>query len=319
MLIECNDLTVRFRIDDDELVAVQDLSFELGEKECLGIVGESGSGKSQLVLAMLGLLATNGHATGSVRFRGQEILNAPRARLDELRGKHIAMAFQDALSGLTPTMRIGKQLCESAQQHLDMTAREARTKALELLHMMRIPDPEQRMRAYPFELSGGMRQRIMIALAMICRPEVLIADEPTPALDVTIQAQILKLLDELKRDANTSVILITHDLAVAVGLCDRLLILYGGRVVEAGTTRDVFRGPQHPYTIGLLNSVPRLDSDPDVDLPAIPGQPVDVLDSPVGCAFAERCEHTMEQCRSVRPPLVRVDAKRAAACHLVGS
>ncbi len=315
-LLEIRDLCVRFDIGDAELAAVRDLSFKMDEGECLGVVGESGAGKSQAFLAVMRLLADNARATGTVQYRGREILNAPRRELDTLRGRRIAMVFQDALSGLTPTLRIGRQLEEVARRHLGMDARQARAKALEMLETVRMPDPERCLRAYPFELSGGMRQRVMIALSMICRPDVLIADEPTTALDVTIQAQILGLLAEMRRSANTSIVLITHDLAVAAGLCDRIMILYNGRLVESGTTRQVFRTPKHPYTLGLLASLPSLATDPASDLPAIPGQPPDALATPPGCAFAERCPQVMDRCLRERPALGTTQGRHAAACHL---
>ena len=315
-LLEIRGLDVRFDVGGRELNAVRDLSFNVSEGECLGVVGESGAGKSQTFLAALGLLADNAKASGSVRYRGREILNAPRRELDKLRGRRLAMVFQDPLSGLTPTLRIGRQLAEAARRHLGMNARQARVKAQEMLDTVRLPEPERCLDLYPFELSGGMRQRVMIALAMICRPDLLIADEPTTALDVTIQAQILGLLAELRREANASVVLITHDLAVAAGLCDRLLILYNGRLIESGATREVFQAPRHPYTAGLLASLPSLATDPDTDLPAIPGQPPDALATPKGCAFAGRCPHVMDRCRSERPALGPAGAAHAAACHL---
>ncbi|MDE0130218.1 MAG: ABC transporter ATP-binding protein [Gammaproteobacteria bacterium] len=316
-LLEIRDLSVRFDVGDAELTAVRELSLDVAEGECLGVVGESGAGKSQTFLAALGLLAENARAEGSVLYRGREILNAPRRELNTLRGRRIAMVFQDPLSGLTSTLRIGRQLEESARRHLGMNARQARGKALEMLETVRLPDPEHCLDLYPFELSGGMRQRVMIALGMICRPDLLIADEPTTALDVTIQAQILGLLAELRRDANTSVVLITHDLAVAAGLCDRILIMYNGRPVESGTTREVFTAPKHPYTKGLLASLPSLATDPAIDLTAIPGQPPDALVTPRGCAFAERCEHVMDRCISERPLLGGTRGRHAAACHLL--
>ena len=316
-LLEIRDLSVRFDVGDAELNAVRDLSFEVSEGECLGVVGESGAGKSQTFLAALGLLAENARATGSVRFQGREILNAPRRELDTLRGRRLAMVFQDPLSGLTSTMRVGRQLEEPARRHLGMNSRQAREKALEMLETVRLPHPKRCLDLYPFELSGGMRQRVMIALGMICRPDLLIADEPTTALDVTIQAQILGLLAELRRDANTSVVLITHDLAVAAGLCDRILIMYNGRLIESGATREVFSAPQHPYTAGLLASLPSLATDPATDLPAIPGQPPDAMVTMRGCAFAERCEHVMDRCWRERPVLSAHEGQHAAACHLL--
>ena len=316
-LLEIRDLSVRFDVGDAELTAVRGLSLDVGEGECLGVVGESGAGKSQTFLAALGLLAENARAEGSVRYRGREILNAPRRELDTLRGRRVAMVFQDPLSGLTSTLRIGRQLEESARRHLGMNARQARAKALEMLQTVRLPDPKHCLDLYPFELSGGMRQRVMIALGMICRPDLLIADEPTTALDVTIQAQILGLLAELRRNANTSVVLITHDLAVAAGLSDRILIMYNGRAVESGTTREVFSAPKHPYTAGLLSSLPSLATDAATDLPAIPGQPPDALATMRGCAFAERCEHVIDRCFSERPLLGDTRGRHAAACHLL--
>ena len=316
-LLEVRGLSVRFDVGGAGLNAVRGLSFEVAEGECLGVVGESGAGKSQTFLAALGLLADNATADGSVRFRGREILNAPRRELDTLRGRRLAMVFQDPLSGLTPTLRIGRQLEESARRHLGMNARQAREKTLQMLETVRLPDPERCLDLYPFELSGGMRQRVMIALGMICRPDLLIADEPTTALDVTIQAQILGLLAELRRDANTSIVLITHDLAVAAGLCDRILIMYNGRLIESGATGEVFGAPKHPYTSGLLASLPSLDTDPATDLPAIPGQPPDALATVRGCAFAERCQHVMDRCRTERPVLSTTEGRHAAACHLL--
>ena len=318
-LLEIRGLSVRFAVGDAELQAVRELSFEVAEGECIGIVGESGAGKSQTFLAILGLLAENARATGSVRYRGREILNAPRRELDRLRGRRLAMVFQDPLSGLTPTLRVGRQLEEAARRHLGMNARRARAKALKTLETVRLPDPQRCLDLYPFELSGGMRQRVMIALGMICSPDLLIADEPTTALDVTIQAQILGLLAELRREANASIVLITHDLAVAAGLCDRILILYNGRLIESGATREVFRTPKHPYTSGLLASLPSLATDPETDLPAIPGQPPDAFATREGCAFAARCPQVMDRCRSERPAPGPAHAGHTAACHLIAT
>ena len=315
-LLEIRSLSVRFDVGNATLNAVRDLSFDIAEGECLGVVGESGAGKSQTFLAALGLLADNAKAEGSVRYRGQEILNAPRRQLDTLRGKHIAMVFQDPLSGLTPTLRVGRQIEEGARRHLGMNTRQARAKARELLDTVRMPDAQHCLDAYPFELSGGMRQRVMIALGMLCRPDLLIADEPTTALDATVQAQILGLLAEMRREVNTSIVLVTHDLAVAAGLCDRIMILYNGRLMESGTTSEVFTTPKHPYTVGLLASLPSLAIDPATDLPAISGQPPDGLATTPGCAFAERCPQVMDRCRTERPALAAREGRHAAACHL---
>jgi len=315
-VIECSQLNVRFRTDSGEVTAVSDLDFSLNAGECLGVVGESGSGKSQTFLAMFGLLAHNGAATGSIRYRGTELLNAPRSTLDGLRGNRLAMIFQDALSGLTPTMRVGDQMAEVLMRHQGLSRHDARARIIEALEVVRIADPAQRYSAYPFEMSGGMRQRVMIAMATLCRPEVLIADEPTTALDVTVQAQVLRLLDGLKRHTGTSLVLITHDLGVVAGLCDRVLIMYAGRAVELGPVRDIFRRPAHPYTQALLRSMPSLGIDPGEDLPVIPGQPPDLENLPAGCAFASRCLYTQDTCSRERPHLRTVGADHARACHL---
>jgi len=314
-ILEASKLAVRFATYGGAVTAVSDLSFTLHEGECLGIVGESGSGKSQTFLAALGLLADNGSASGSVRFRGEEILNAPRAVLDGIRGNRISMIFQDALSALTPHMRIGDQMTEVLVRHKGLSRSAARQRAIEALEVVRIPDAANRFSAYPFELSGGMRQRAMIALATLCKPEIIIADEPTTALDVTVQSQVLRLLDGLRRHTSTAIVLITHDLAVVAGLCSRVLIMYGGRAVEYGPVRDIFHQPRHPYTQALLRSMPSLLIDPAVDLPAIPGQPPDLENLPPGCPFAARCEHVIEHCHSAMPPLERVGEGHFKACY----
>ena len=315
-LLECRGLNVRFRTDSGNVAAVSDLDFDLEPGECLGIVGESGSGKSQTFLAMFGLLAANGVASGSVRFRGTELLNAPRAVLDNLRGNRLAMVFQDSLSGLTPTMRIGEQMAEILARHQGLSRTAARERVIEALEVVKIPDAALRFDSYPFELSGGMRQRVMIAMASLCRPDVLVADECTTALDVTVQAQVLRLLDGMKRKAGTALVLITHDLGVVAGVCDRVLILYGGRAVETGPVRQIFHSPAHPYTQALLRSGPSLAHDPRVDLPVIAGQPPDLEQLPTGCSFAERCEHRFEPCTIQRPALTDVGERHRSACHL---
>jgi oligopeptide transport system ATP-binding protein len=314
-VLACRDLSVRFRTGAGEVAAVSNLSFDLHPGECLGVVGESGSGKSQTFLAAFGLLAANGRATGSIRYRDRELLGATPAELDALRGDRLAMIFQDALSGLTPTMRVGDQLAEVLVRHRGLARREAWRRGVEALAAVRVPDAEARARSYPFELSGGQRQRVMIALAMLCQPEVLVADEPTTALDVTVQAQVLRLLRSLRDETGSALVLITHDLAVVAGLCDRVLVMYGGRAVETGPVRDVLRNPAHPYTQALLRSVPSLAADPDVALAAIPGQPPDLEDLPAGCAFAPRCGSVLEACAGTRPAFAAFAPGRARACH----
>lgn len=317
-VITCSKLNVRFRTHDGEVAAVADLDFQLNPGECLGVVGESGSGKSQTFMAMFGLLAANGRATGSLRYRDTELLDAPRAVLDGIRGNRVAMIFQDALSGLTPTMRVGQQMAEVLKRHKGLGERAAKAQVIEALEMVRIADAPRRYDAYPFEMSGGMRQRVMIALSTLCQPEVLVADEPTTALDVTVQAQVLRLLNGLKRHTGTSLVLITHDLGVVAGICDRVMIMYAGRAVEQGPVAEIFNRPAHPYTAALLRSMPSLAIDPGTDLPVIPGQPPDLEALPPGCAFATRCTRVFDRCRVERPLLrpVNGDNGHSRACHL---
>lgn len=313
-LLKCEQLSVRFDIKGGSLNAVESLSFAVQRGECVGIVGESGSGKTQSCMALMGLLPRNGTATGSIRFRGQEILNAPRNTMDRIRGDSIGMIFQDSLAGLTPFMNIGEQLCEVLIEHKGMDYADARARALEVLDILQFPQPKRRFRMYPHELSGGMRQRVMIALALACKPDLIIADEPTTALDITIQAQILEFMAGLKRHTDTAIIMITHDFGVAAELCDHIIVMYAGRMVESGRVADIFDRPQHPYTQALLRATPRLDSDPDVGLPLIPGRPPDLQRLPVGCAFADRCTQVMDRCRAERPALRPAFGEHLSAC-----
>ncbi|HAW6626083.1 TPA: oligopeptide ABC transporter ATP-binding protein OppD, partial [Salmonella enterica subsp. enterica serovar Enteritidis] len=272
VLLEVNDLRVTFATPDGDVTAVNDLNFTLRAGETLGIVGESGSGKSQTAFALMGLLATNGRIGGSATFNGREILNLPERELNTLRAEQISMIFQDPMTSLNPYMRVGEQLMEVLMLHKGMSKAEAFEESVRMLDAVKMPEARKRMKMYPHEFSGGMRQRVMIAMALLCRPKLLIADEPTTALDVTVQAQIMTLLNELKREFNTAIIMITHDLGVVAGICDKVLVMYAGRTMEYGKARDVFYQPVHPYSIGLLNAVPRLDSE-GAEMLTIPGNP----------------------------------------------
>jgi oligopeptide transport system ATP-binding protein len=314
-LLAVDGLETVFATPDGEVRAVNGVSFTIESGGALGIVGESGSGKSQIFMSIMGLLAANGRAAGSVRFRGQEILNLPPERLNRIRGEKIAMIFQDPMTSLNPYLTVRRQMTEVLVTHKGLSEAAATEAAIAMLDRVQIPDARRRVGLYPHEFSGGMRQRVMIAMALLCRPELLIADEPTTALDVTVQAQILELIREIRREG-TAVILITHDLGVVAGLCDRVQVMYAGRVVEAGTVRDIFYRPQHPYTAGLLRSMPRLDEHESGRLQTIAGQPPNLQRLPEGCAFQERCDRRFEPCFALRPPLRAIGEAHAKACHL---
>ncbi len=315
-VLEVGELETAFSTPDGEVRAVNGVSFHVGEREALGVVGESGSGKSQIFMSVMGLLAANGRARGSVRFRGQELLGLRPAALNRIRGNRMAMIFQDPMTSLNPYLTIRRQLTEVLVTHKGMSEAAARAAAIDMLERVQIPEAERRIDLYPHEFSGGMRQRVMIAIALLCRPELLIADEPTTALDVTVQAQILDLVAEIRRERSTAIVLITHDLGVIAGLCDRVMVMYAGRVVEAGSVRDIFYAPQHPYTAGLLRSMPRLDETTGGPLVTIPGQPPNLQRLPAGCAFHDRCPHRMPVCQAERPGLRDIGEERSKACHL---
>ncbi len=317
--LDLRDLQVHFTTPEGTVEAVNGLDLSIERGECLGVVGESGSGKTQAFLAAMGLLADNGAASGSARLGGDEILGLPDAALNSIRGSRMAMIFQDPMTALTPSMRIGPQLTEVLEIHRGMARREARALAVEMLQRVQIPEAEKRMRQWPHELSGGMRQRVLIAMALLCEPELLIADEPTTALDVTVQAEILDLFRDLRGQMHTAIVLITHDLGVVAGLCDRLAVMYAGRIVEHGSAAEIFADPQHPYTAGLMRSVPRLDHE-TAELSTIPGQPPDLQHLPSGCAFRDRCPEAFERCADELPELVAIGgAGHAKACHLEGT
>ncbi len=314
-LLEIGNLDVRFDTPEGEVRAVSDVSLRIEPAESVGVVGESGSGKTQLFLAVMGLLARNGRATGRVVFEGDNILNQPARALNRIRGNRISMIFQDPMTSLNPYLKISRQMTELLVEHRGLGETEARARGIEMLDRVGIPEAAQRFDMYPHEYSGGMRQRAMIAMALLCGPALLIADEPTTALDVTIQAQILDLMAGLRRDIDTAVVMITHDLGVVAGLCDRVMVMYAGRVVETGPVRNIFHAPRHPYTQGLVHSMPRLDEAKAELLATIPGQPPNLQSLPPGCAFQDRCAHAFELCRTV-PPLRDFGLGRAAACHL---
>lgn len=316
-VLDVRNLNVRFATLDGEVAAVSDLSFHVAAGEVLGIVGESGSGKSQAMMGLMGLLAGNGRAEGDAMYGGVNLIGLPAGRLNRLRGGRIAMIFQDPMTALNPYLRISRQMTEVLQVHKGMGGRAAREAAISMLERVRIPDARRRFDLYPHEFSGGMRQRVMIAMALLCGPDLLIADEPTTALDVTVQAQVLDLLADLGRDTGVAIVLITHDLGVIACLADRVMVMYAGREVETAKVGDLFADPRHPYARGLLGAMPRPDDDGA--LATIPGQPPNMQRPITGCAFAPRCPLAEAACRAALPPLVPLGPGRAAACLRVAA
>ena len=318
-LLDVQDLRVRFATEDGVVKAVDGVSLSVEAGKMLGVVGESGSGKSVSMLTVMGLTrAENATISGAAGFEGRDVLSMPDEELRRVRGNDIAMIFQDPLSSLHPFFRVGTQIVEAMQAHRDISDAAARDRAVELLGMVGIPDPRQRLDAYPHELSGGMRQRAMIAMALSNEPKLLIADEPTTALDVTVQAQILQLLARLQRELGMAVVLITHDLGVVAEVTDQIVVMYAGRIVEAASTERIFRAPEHPYTWGLLQSIPRLDKPRDEPLVPIAGLPPSLINLPTGCSFHPRCPYVRERHRHVEPGLEPVpsDPSHRVACLL---
>ena len=318
-LLSLQDLTVRFRLPQGETVAVDGVSLDLAPGEVLGIVGESGSGKSQILYALMGLLAANGRAGGRALFQGQDLLALSEAQLDRVRGQAISMIFQDPMTSLNPYTRVVDQLAEGLIVHKGLSKADARAEGVRMLDRVRIPDAARRARLYPHEFSGGMRQRVMIAMALLAQPKLLLADEPTTALDVTIQAQVLDLMAELARETGTAIVLVTHDLGVVARLCDRVTVLYGGRVMEEAKAEALFDTPSHPYTRGLLAAMPRLETPLTPRLGTIPGTPRSGGGDLTGCPFAARCAERLDHCVTSRPALRQTAPDRRAACHLTGA
>jgi oligopeptide transport system ATP-binding protein len=314
-LLDVTDLSIGFHMPGRDVQVVNKVSFSLKAGETMAIVGESGSGKTQTAFSLIGLLAQNGYATGSVKFDGQELLGLPEAKLNKVRAEQIAMIFQDPMTSLNPYIRVGEQLVEVLQLHKGMPRAAAQAEAIRMLDAVKLPDARNIFTRYPHECSGGMRQRIMIAMALLCRPKLLIADEPTTALDVTVQAQMLELFKSLTAEFGTALIMITHDLGVVAGLANRMMVMYAGRAVETGTVEELFYDPRHPYTLGLLNSTPNVEEKTD-RLNTITGVPPNLEHLPRGCAFHPRCAFRFERCFSEVPALLDFgEADRRKACH----
>lgn len=317
-ILDVKNLSVSFDVYGGEVQAVRDVSFQVKEGEAVAIVGESGSGKSVTAQTIMRLIQTppGKIKQGSIVFDQQELLSLSEKEMQKVRGKKIGMIFQDPMTSLNPTMTVGKQIMEGLIKHEQLSKSQAKARVVELLSIVGIPNPEARVNQYPHEFSGGMRQRVMIAIALACSPALLIADEPTTALDVTIQAQILRLLKDLQQRTKTSIILITHDLGIVADICDRVFVMYAGQIVETGTKREILRNPQHPYTRGLLKSLPRLNQVKDEPLVPIFGTPPDLIKPPQGCGFCSRCDEALRICETESPDLAVISGTHTVRCWL---
>ena len=315
-VLEVSDLHTTFKTDNGDVSAVNGVSFKLEPGKTLGIVGESGSGKSVTAYSIMQILAENGAITGgSVKYKGEDITKFNKKKMADFRGKCCSIIFQDPMTSLNPVFTVGYQLEEAVLLHTDRTKKEAKERAIEMLTLVGVNEPEKRVNQYPHELSGGMRQRVMIAMALACEPDILIADEPTTALDVTIQAQILELMQSLQEKLGMAIIMVTHDLGVIADMCDEIIVMYGGRVCERGTAEDIFYRPHHEYTKGLLRSIPNVDRIGEKLIP-IPGTPINLLNMPKGCAFCPRCEEAMKICIEEQPPEMQMPDGHFASCWL---
>lgn len=318
VLLDIEHLKLSFFTPAGEVQSVRDVTFQLKEGEVLGIVGESGSGKSVTAFSIMRLTPYPGRIVGGhIHFNGHDITNMSEKEMRKIRGKEVSMIFQDPMTSLNPVYTIGDQICEVILLHTDANKQQAHAKAVELLSLVGINEPEKRLKQYPHELSGGMRQRVMIAIALACEPKLLIADEPTTALDVTIQAQILELMVELKDKLNMAIIIITHDLGVVSSMCDRIAVMYGGKIIEYGNADQIFYGSRHEYTKGLLNSIPRLDAKEHEKLVPIEGSPIDAMNPPAGCPFAPRCPQCMKICLKQMPEYTPLDGGHYSACWMI--
>lgn len=318
VLLSVEDLEVSFFTHSGEVKAVRKISYDLKYGEVMGIVGESGSGKSVSSYALMGIIPDPGKVIGgNINFENKEITKMSESEMLKLRGKEVGMIFQDPMTSLNPVFTVGNQIDESLKKHTDLDKDQRQKRMIELFELVGINQPEKRLKQYPHEFSGGMRQRVMIAMSLACNPKLLIADEPTTALDVTIQAQIIGLLKDLKEKINMSIIFITHDLGVISEICDKVAVMYAGNIIERGTIDDIFYNPKHPYTLGLIKSIPKINNDSHERLIPIEGNPVDLINPPKGCSFAPRCEKCMKICMDNVPPVYSIDENHESSCWLL--